>query len=245
MSESWQPPAGFALPPQTLHLWRASLDQPEDVRQQWAALLSPEEQARAARFHFDHGRHHYQVGRGLLRWLLGGYLGLAPQDVAFAYGEQGKPFLPAQPHLSFNVSHGQGKILYGFCWEAAVGVDIEQIRLPRRADKLAHRFFAASETAVYESVPPDQKAEAFFNCWTRKEAYIKAIGEGLSCPLHAFEVTLRPGEPAQLLRIRGRADLAAAWALFSLTPFPGYRGAALVAGQGWQVACFDGDGVTL
>jgi 4'-phosphopantetheinyl transferase len=105
MSELWLlPPAAFELPPGVAHLWRASLDRPAEVRSPLAALLSPEEQARAARFHFEHGRHHYEVGRGLLRWLLGQYLHLPPQEVAFDYGEHGKPALLNDPTLEFNVS---------------------------------------------------------------------------------------------------------------------------------------------
>ena len=245
-NEAWPPPPpALDLPPGVLHLWRATLDRPEAVRSQCWAWLSQEERERAGKFRFENGRFHYIVGRGLLRGLLGRYLNSPPDSLRFAYGPQGKPHLIDYAQISFNIAHGQGKLLLGFCRDADLGVDIEQIRLPRRADRVAHRFFAPAEYAAFAAAPPEQQAEVFFNCWTRKEAYIKATGEGLACPLHQFEVSLGVGETAVLHSIRGSAELAAAWSLYSLTPFPGYRGAALVAGQGWQVVCYDGDGLTL
>lgn len=242
MGERWlMPPPTLALPPGELHMWRVTLDQPEAVRARLWGDLSEEERERAGKFRFENGRFHYIVGRGLLRQLLGDYLGIPPGSMRFAYGAQGKPHLNDYAQVCFNIAHGQGKMLLGFCWGADVGVDIEQIRLPRRADRIAQRFFAPAEYAVFAATPPEQQAEAFFNCWTRKEAYIKATGQGLACPLNQFEVSLAVGETAVLHTIRGSAELAAGWSLFSLTPYPGYRGAALVAGQGWKVIQYDGD----
>lgn len=246
MSETWlTPPPALELPPGELHVWRANLERPEAERAQFWAWLSAEERERAGRFRLENGRFHYIVGRGLLRQLLGSYLGVPPHSLRFASGPNGKPHLTDYAQFSFNVAHGQGRLLLGFCREADLGVDIEQIRLPQRADRVAQRFFAPAEYAVFAAAPPEQQAEVFFNCWTRKEAYIKATGEGLACPLHTFEVSLAVGETAVLRSIRGSAELAAAWSLYSLAPYPGYRGAALVAGRGWQVVCYDGDRVTV
>jgi 4'-phosphopantetheinyl transferase len=244
MDERWlTPPPTLALPPGELHLWRATLDQSEAIRERLWGYLSDEEQERAGKFRFDNGRFHYIVGRGLLRQLLGSYLAAPPHSLRFASGPNGKPHLIDYAQFSFNVAHGQGRLLLGFCRGADLGVDIEQIRLPQRADGVARRFFAPAEYVTFAAAPPEQQAEVFFNCWTRKEAYIKATGEGLACPLNAFEVSLAVGETAVLHSIRGSAELAAAWSLYSLTPYPGYRGAALAAGPGWQVVCYDGDGL--
>jgi 4'-phosphopantetheinyl transferase len=203
--------------------------------------LSADEREWAGRFYFERDRQFYIVGRGLLRWLNGRYLHKPPADIQFTYGEHGKPALAGEQALQFNVSHGQGKLLIGFARGAALGVDIEQIRLLDNADKLARRFFSEAENEAYVSVPPSQKGEAFYNCWTRKEAFIKAVGEGLSYPLRRFDVTLRPGKPARLLRVKGSVEDAARWSLFSLTPFPGCRGALVVAGRPWTLSCWDGD----
>ncbi|MBK8986640.1 MAG: 4'-phosphopantetheinyl transferase superfamily protein [Chloroflexi bacterium] len=242
MSETWRPPPdAFVLPPGVIHLWRASLARSAETRQRLAQFLAPDELARASRFYFERDRQAYVVGRGLLRWLNGRYLSIPPSDIQFSSSSYGKPALAQGGDWQFNLAHSQGKLLVGFCRGAPIGVDIEQIRLPDEADALAQHYFSAAETAVFRQLPPAQRAEAFFNCWTRKEAYIKAIGEGLSCPLHSFDVTLRPGEPARLLRVAANAGAATAWTMTSLSPFPGYRGAALAAGQGWQMACWDGD----
>lgn len=242
MTETWQPPADVVeLPAGMVHLWRASLARPTAQRLRLAQFLAPDELERAARFHFAHDRQEYVVGRGLLRWLHGRYRHILPTDIRFTYNDYGKPSVAQDDGWQFNISHSHGKILIGFCRSAEIGVDIEQIRLPDHADELARRFFSAAEAAAFALARPEQRAEAFFNCWTRKEAYIKAIGEGLSCPLSDFDVALLPEEPARLQRIRGDERLAAGWTMWSLTPFPGYRGAVLVAGQGWELVCWDGD----
>lgn len=241
MTELWRPPDAFDLPVGAVHVWRASLACPTARRQRLEQFLAPDELARAERFYFARDRHEYVVGRGLLRWLNGRYRHTPPQDVQFTYSSYGKPSLAQNGDWQFNVSHSHGKLLIGFCRGAAIGVDIEQIRQLDDADDLAARNFSAAEAAAYAQVPPKQRAEAFFNCWTRKEAYIKAIGQGLSCPLGDFDVSLRPGEPARLLRIRGKEETAVSWTMRSLTPFPGYRGAVLAVGQGWQISCWDGD----
>jgi 4'-phosphopantetheinyl transferase len=237
--------AAFVLAEGVAHVWRASLERPAAQREALWQFLSADERARAERFYFERKRQFFIVGRGLLRWLNGRYLQIPPADVQFSYGEHGKPALAGERGVQFNVSHGQGKLLIGFARGAALGVDIEQIRLLDDADNLARRFFSEAENEAYVSVPPAQKGEAFFNCWTRKEAFIKAVGEGLSYPLRQFDVTLRPGEPARLLRVKGSVEDAARWSLFSLTPFPGYRGALVVAERPWTVRCWDADAAEL
>lgn len=202
-------------------------------------MLSADEHARAERFYFDKDRRRYVVGRGVLRRLIGRYLAVDPAEIRFAYGEQGKPELaapePTERELAFNISHAQGAALFAFGWARRIGVDIEPVRQLDDAAVVAERFFSAWEVGRYTAVSPEQQPQAFFNCWTRKEAYIKAIGDGLSCPLDSFDVTLTPGEPAQLLRVRGSGTAAARWQLVSLEPVPGYAAALVADGVPWQL----------
>lgn len=230
-------PADQPLPPlaaDAVHVWCSSLTRPSADIRTMASHLSPDEQARAAKFHFDHHRQQYLYGRGLLRTLIGHYQQISPQAVTFTYGPQGKPAL-ADADLRFNLSHAGGLALLAFTRNREIGVDIEQIRPLADAAHMARRFFAPAEVATYTAVAEPHKPQAFFNCWTRKEAYIKAIGEGLSCPLHSFEVSLQPGQPAALLQIGGSATAAAAWTLHSLDPAPGYVGAVIAHGNDWQL----------
>jgi 4'-phosphopantetheinyl transferase len=203
--------------------------------------LASDERERARRFHFERDQRRYIVRRGLLRTFLATYLGAEPARLQFRYGPFGKPEL-AQPWspkaLHFNLSDCGEVALYAFLRGTEVGVDIEQLRLLPDAEQISRRFFSAPENAVFRTVSDAQKEEAFFNCWTRKEAYIKAIGEGLSRPLDSFDVSLRPGEPAALLTVRGDSEEAARWSLHHLEPRPGYLGALAVPGHHWQLACW-------
>lgn len=218
-------------------MWCVDLSQPPaSVAAMWA-LLSVDEQARADKFRFKDARQHYIYGRGVLRSLIGQYERRAPAAVAFVYGDQGKPGL-ASGDLRFNLSHAEGVALIGFAQGREIGVDVERVRLLTDAERVARRFFSETEYEAYTAVPEPLKPQAFFNCWTRKEAFIKAIGEGLSCPLKSFDVTLRPGEPACLQHIRGGQTTAGQWRLHALEPAPGYVGAVLAQGQAWGLRCW-------
>lgn len=236
--ERWlDPPRDLRLETGDLHIWRVWLSQqPPDHLVRLRQLLSTDEQERAARFHFPHHREWYIVARGTLRILLGRYLNRPPQSISFDYGDQGKPKLagPASPNrLEFNVSHSHEVALMGFIWERPIGVDIEQIRTMKDMAQVAKRFFSPQEFAVWSAVPPDHQPLAFFNCWTRKEAYIKVIGEGLTHPLHRFVVTLKPGEAGRLLTVDGSEELAQKWQLAALHPTADYAAAVAVEG-GWN-----------
>lgn len=239
---SWPlPPANFTLAKNDLHVWVASLNKPQGQLNQLWEHLADDEQDRANRFYFERDRNHYVAARGLLRQLLSHYLHVAPTEIGFAYGEHGKPALAvpfAESGVQFNLSHAQGVALLAFAHEREVGVDIEQIRPLDDAVQIAERFFSAGEVAVFTAVPDTQKPQAFFNCWTRKEAFIKVIGEGLSCPLDSFDVTLLPKEPARLLRVKGSEAAAARWTMHNLEAAVGYAGAVIVAGQGEQLLCY-------
>lgn len=235
------PPAAFTLAENDLHVWVTSLNRSQTQLNQLWQHLADDEQARANRFYFDRDRNHYIVARGLLRQLLGKYLQVSAAKIAFAYGEHGKPALAAsfaESGVTFNVSHAQGAALLAFAHKREVGVDIEQIRPLDDAVQIAERFFSPREVAVFTAVPDPQKPQAFFNCWTRKEAFIKVIGEGLSCPLDSFDVTLAPGEPAQLLQVKGSQAAAARWTLHNLQAAVGYAGAVIVEGQAGQLDCW-------
>jgi 4'-phosphopantetheinyl transferase len=225
-----------------VHVWRASLAQPAWRVRQLAHTLSSDERARAERFHFERDRHHFIVGRGLLRVILSRYLGSEPQHLAFCYGAHGKPALvppSAEETLRFNLSHAHGLVLYGVARTREIGLDLERIRPIPEAEQIAERFFSAQEHAILRALPASQKAEAFFNGWTRKEAYIKALGDGLTKPLDQFDVSLVPGEPARLLRVEGDAQEVARWGLQSFVPAGGYVAALAVEGQGWHVTYWE------
>jgi 4'-phosphopantetheinyl transferase len=226
--ESW-PPAGddLTLDPNSLHVWRANLEVGEDRLGSLARYLSAEEKQRASRFRQERDRHHFTAARGLLRVILGRYLSLPPDQIIFSYGPRGKPFLAQKgpQSLSFNLAHSQGLALYAFAPGGKVGVDVEAVRPGDSDDEIAERFFSPVEIAEYRSLPPHQKPRAFFHCWTQKEAFIKAVGDGLSLPLDSFDVTVSPDRPARLLRVEGHPEVAAQWVIHSLHPARGFLGA--------------------
>lgn len=210
-----------------IHVWAASLDQPQEKVQRLEALLEPAEIERAYRFRFDRHRRRFIVGRGVLRTLLGRYLGVDPRSLGFRYGEKGKPCLAPgwNEDLSFNLSHSSELALYGFGHRLELGIDVERRRELPGAEDIAERFFSEPERSALRRVAPEAKSEAFFNCWTRKEAYIKATGDGLSMALDRFDVTLLPGEPARMLAADGDPAAAGRWSMVHLEPAPGYVGA--------------------
>ncbi len=242
-----QHPWQFAAPNITLsddevHVWRASLEAPASELQNLRKILADDEVRRADRFRFPKDRHHYTVARAVLRILLGRYLNLNPEEIRFEYNAYGKPDLDStagDDALKFNLSHSGKLVLYAFTRHREVGIDIEWIL--RRLDQtegIAERYFSARENAALRPLPEHLKQEAFFNCWTRKEAYIKARGKGLSLPLDQFDVTLRPGEPAELLETRDDPQHAARWTMQKLMPGPDYIAALVVEGDGWHMKCW-------
>lgn len=238
----WHP----VLTDNEVHIWCVSLEQEQARVEAFFRTLSPDEQERAQRFYFERDRRHFTVARGVLRDILSRYLPRAPHDMLFSYGPKGKPglapeFLKAVPQagdLRFNLSHAGGLALYGFTRGRDIGVDIEQIRALEDAEQIARRFFAPGEVQVFCALPPASRMQGFFNCWSRKESYIKATGDGLSMPLDRFEVSLIPGEPARFLRVIGDPAAAARWSLRELYPAPGYAAAICVQGQQWHLQCW-------
>jgi len=225
-----------------VHLWSVDLRPPVERVEALRRLLTGREIERAERFHFDRHRRRFIVRRGALRLLAGGYLDRDPTGLRFAEGDKGKPFVPqtvaAADFLHFNLSDSKDLAVYAFTRGAELGVDVEILRPMPDAEQIAERFFSIEERQSLRQVPASRKARAFFNCWTRKEAYIKAIGEGLSEPLDRFSVTLKPGEATRFVHLGGDPRRAAGWTLLHLVPQPGAVGALACEGEGWEVtAC--------
>ena len=209
-------------------IWLADLDA-ADAGERALAVLSEDERARAARFVFDVHRRRFIACRAWLRQQLGERLTRAPHDLRFEYGPVGKPSLSGGA-LRFNVSHSDRYALLAVA-DAEIGVDIEQERPLSDMDALAERVFSAAERQALAQVPAGRKAEAFFAGWTRKEAYIKARGEGIGL-LAAIEVALTPGEPPRLIRVDGQPDELERWSIQALSPVQGFAAAVCVEGRG-------------
>jgi 4'-phosphopantetheinyl transferase len=200
-----------------IHVWWAFLEQPSSRLERLAEILSGDERTRVARYHFDKDKNRFIASRGILRIILGGYLGVRPDQLRFGYGDQKKPSLldgSGKRKIHFNLSHSGGLVLYAFTRGLEIGVDIEKIRELADMEQIAERFFSDREKAEFSALPPDIKKAAFFNCWTRKEAFLKALGTGLCHCSGGFEVSLVPGEPAQLLRIDGDVQEASRWSIY-------------------------------
>jgi len=233
-------PPTFAAAAEEVHAWRFRLDPPDDSVKRLEVTLADDERARAQRFYFERHRRRFIVGRGTLRAILGRYLHQKPESLRFGYGMHGKPAVEGSGDLHFNLSHSAEAGLLGVARGREIGVDLEQVRPREHLDELAQRFFAPSEVTDLEAVEAAAREQAFFNCWTRKEAFLKAGGEGLARPLDQFSVTLRPGEPARLLAVAGDPEEAARWALRTLTPWPGFVACVARRDHGWILRCWDG-----
>lgn len=232
------PPARLTLPEDEVHLWQVTLDLADPVMEGLALTLAPDEIERAERFFFEKDVNRFVAARGALRDILSRYLSLEPDQIQFQYNDHGKPALApplAQSGLTFNLSHSQDLALYAIARHRQVGIDLEYIRPLTDLEQIAKRFFSKREQATFRSLDGDQKLPGFFNCWTRKEAYIKARGQGLSFPLARFDVSLRPGEPAALLEVKDDPQESTRWSLQSLTPAPSYVAAMAVEGHTWQL----------
>jgi 4'-phosphopantetheinyl transferase len=223
-----------------VHVLSAQLDVAAERAGRLRGSLSRDERDRAERFRFDVHRNRFVAARGLLREILGAFLGVSPARLAFDYGPHGKPSLAAPfaaEDIRFNVSHAEGLALYAVTRGADVGVDVEAVRALPDAEDIAARFFSAREQAAFLSLAPAGRTEAFFACWTRKEAFLKATGDGLARPLDSFDVSLVPGLPARLERVGGKPRDADRWSLAEVRPAPGYVGAVAMAAHRACLPC--------
>jgi 4'-phosphopantetheinyl transferase len=192
--------------------------------------LAPDELTRAARFRFGADRLHYVVARGWLRAVLGSYLGMEPAELRFAYGPSGKPRLSVATGgawLRFNLSHSDGRALCAVATGREVGIDLERIRGDRDHDAMAEHLFSPREVSELTALPAEKQAEAFHKVWTRKEAFAKATGDGLSLPLNRFDLSSAAGEPSVVFPERD----APPWSIHALDAWPGYAAALAVQGQ--------------
>jgi 4'-phosphopantetheinyl transferase len=242
-ANGWTKSAGIAeIRPEEVHVWRITLTQPETVIQGYRDLLAPDEIERADRFYFARDRNRFTVARGVLRRLLSSYLGLLSRQINFVYGPQGKPDLILEQRssgLRFNLSHSGEIGLLAVSRNQELGVDVEQIRADFASGEIATRFFSPEECAKLETLSPNESVGAFFNCWTRKEAYIKARGEGLSIPLDSFEVAFVPGEEPALLNVKSGDEHFSRWRFYALHPGNGYKAALAVEGENHELRLWD------
>ena len=226
------PPAHPVLAATDVHVWAAHLDLCPAALRRLAAILDEAESARATHFRSHTHQNRFIAARGVLRSILGDYLECAPDELQFEYGANGKPALIGrfvERDLSFNVAHSEDLALIAVTHIGPIGVDVEEVRPMADADQLVARFFSPRENARFHTLTADQKAVAFFNLWTRKEAWLKATGEGIAHSLNRVEVTFLPGEPARLLSLPESLESKKGWALRELLPAPGFVGAVAVA----------------
>ena len=217
------------------------MDQAPSQIQGFLHTLAPDEQARASRFYFARDREHFIVARGVLRAVLGCYLHRAPEYLAFCYGDHGKPGLARQcdeDAIRFNVSHSRGLALYAVARGRQVGIDIEHIRFDLAVAEIAKRFFPRREAAMLLALPTEAQRQAFFRCWTRKEAYIKALGDGLSLPLDQFDLPPAAEEPDMAPGAQQDPSETSRWSLQELTAAPGYAASLAVEGHDWRLVCW-------
>jgi 4'-phosphopantetheinyl transferase len=222
-----------------VHVWRTLLDRGSSRAEKFWSTLTADERRRAERFRFDRDRRDFVSARGVLRDILGRYLRKSPAEISFFYNNYGKPAVSEGDGPEFNLSHSQGAALYAFAWERELGVDLELLRDDKSILAIAQGTFSASEVSALRSLSPHQQLQGFFSCWTRKEAYIKALGEGLTHPLDSFTVTLGPHEHPRLVSTSDDPQPHARWSLVELNPFPGYTAALAVSGTNPNIHYLD------
>ena len=226
-----------------IHVWNANFDPSSAWPKQQTRILSADETDRAGRFLFTKDRAHFIYTRSVLRVLLGRYLDVPPEDVIFRYGRNGKPELSPAFHdtdLHFNLSHSHGQLLVAIA-RCAIGVDIERIRSEMDVERIAERFFSFAETQQLDALTGLAKWDGFFNGWTRKEAYLKARGEGIGDGLDQFAVSLIPGNSARLLFDRRDPNAVSRWSIRDLATSSGFAAALVVEATDFTLRRFAWD----
>ncbi|RMD93916.1 MAG: 4'-phosphopantetheinyl transferase superfamily protein [Calditrichaeota bacterium] len=217
-----------------VHVWYASLEQSKNFLYRLSRTLSVQELQRAQRFYFQKDREHYIIAHGILRDILSRYLKIEPTQLNFYCNPFGKPYLTENSggqFLKFNLSHSDGIAMYAIAHNREVGIDVERIRPDFASEQIAERFFSQQEIAILRSLPENLQVEGFFNCWTRKEAFIKAIGQGLSFGLDKFAVSLTPEEPARLLNVYDCSQKVRDWVLEEISFNSHFKAAIAVQGN--------------
>ena len=222
------------LGPDEVHVRIASLDRPQSDMKYFENILAEDEINRASHFHFQRDRERFIAGRGLLRVILSFYVGMPANEIIFTYGSHGKPGLKrqdGQPAIEFNLAHSAGTAIYALTRDRPVGVDIESSQPDFPVEEVAKDFFSPSELTALQALPSTSRTEAFFKCWTRKEAFVKALGDGLSCPLRDFDVSLTPGKPAKLLNVGWAPEETSCWCIEDINAVAGCAAAVVFSGS--------------
>jgi 4'-phosphopantetheinyl transferase len=236
------PPKSLSLEIDQVHVWRIGLDVEEQNPTKFSNILSEDEANRAEKFHFEVDRIRYAVMRATVRIILGNYLRVAPVNLEIAHSLYGKPYLTntnIEKDLQFNISHAGNLGLIAVAIDRHIGVDLELVRDESSIESVAKRFFTPEEAEHLLSLPAPLQPEAFFTCWTRKEAFVKARGEGLSIPLDQFEVSFYPIDTPKLLNVKNDPGESGRWSMFHLDPGMGYVGALVVEGNDPDVMGWD------
>jgi 4'-phosphopantetheinyl transferase len=218
-------PFSFELSESTIHIWSFPTRASHHVVATFERVLIPEERNRAFRFRFHHLFASFVIARGALRYLLGHYLNCDPARVSLVYGLKGKPAVESPSSLQFNMTHSGDLAVIALTLRRELGVDIEQIGPLADMQQIANHFFCPEEAAEVMCAPQGERERAFFLCWTRKEAYIKATGDGLSAPLGSFRVTVHPDKPARFVHIQHNEIEAKSWTLHDFQVAAGYAAA--------------------
>jgi 4'-phosphopantetheinyl transferase len=245
-NRSWcLPPQHIELGRNEVHVWSASLDLPNRYLSQLAQTLSGDEHRRAEQFYIERDKRRFVAGRGLLRVILGHYLHVEPRQLQFCYGMQGKPYLTGEFYecaLRFSVAHSHELAIYAFTLGEDIGVDLEHTRILPEAEKIASRLFSTRENAAWLRLPAEQKRDAFYVCWTCKEAYVKALGNGLAQSLGQLDVSSLLREPARSSWVILDPVEKLRWSLETMVPAPDYIGALAIALSEYSLSCFQWKG---
>jgi 4'-phosphopantetheinyl transferase len=238
----WLPaPSNLALSQNDIHVWCVRLNTARPRIRKLQNTLTIEEVKKANRFRSEKDRERHIVARGVLRDILGRYLNTPPEQLRFTKGKHGKPALSLDQGdlgLHFNMSDSHHLVVYAVTRYRQVGIDLEHIQPIPEMEQIVERFFSIPEKEAFLAISPHERLDAFYRGWTRKEAYIKAKGQGLSIPLHQFEVSIASGEKAALLNVYGDRKEASLWSLHEITPAPEYIATIALEGHDWQLSCW-------
>ena len=220
----------FDLKENKVHIWGVESNKMDALADQFKKTLSDDERKRAEHFYFDYLRKSFIISHGALRTILSYYISTKPEQVKFRFGEHGKPYLDWDSPLDvrFNITHSRELTLIAITLGRELGIDLEAIRPIRDLERLAERFFSPDENSTLQTVPVHQRLEAFFNCWTLKEAYIKATGEGFSRPFRTFDVAFLPRDSARIVNVAGSPKESERWSLIEFSPAGGYIAALAI-----------------
>ena len=228
---------------ESVHIWSIRAIEDKARLDGFIKLLSEDEILRANRYHFEKDRSVYITAKFLLRTLLGNYLGEKPEEITFGYSEFGKPSYFNDDKLDFNVSHSANRIILGFSKGMDIGVDIEKVKNDFDTLELAENFFSKEEIRILLAFDEADRHMAFFRCWTRKESFIKAVGQGFSYPLDSFAVSMDDDFRAEFLKIDKIPAQENNWKLHSFVPAEGYIAAISTNGQPDTIQFYDGSGI--